>query len=961
MTTTAATFESELTDTVRGEVHTGDVGRGMYASDASHYQIMPRAVVTPLDENDCIDAIRIAARHGVAITPRGGGTSLSGQATGPGLVIDTSRHLNQIITIDPDTHTAIVQPGVVRDQLNAAAAAHGLHFAPDPATTASATLGGMIANNSSGTRSIVYGKTIDHVVSCRVALADGTVIDLDADRWRDRATLGGRAGDVHLAVDAIVTEHRDEITARYPRVMRRVAGYNLEAFVDAAGYTGPIGRRPVGNLTDLIVGSEGTLAYLLEATVRLTPLPKATALCVAHFDNAIDSLRHVPAINAHAPSAVELLDRVVLDEGRTNASTKSLAGFIEGEPDAVLIIEVFGEDESDAVERADAIARALQDADIGYAHPVITDTADQSRVWELRRLGLGLISNVPGPIKGQAFVEDACVPVEHLGDYIAKLSELCESLGVRTSMYAHASVGVIHYRPMLDLHRIDHRELMKKIAERAFEWVLEYGGVFSGEHGDGIVRGGFIERQFGSDLYRAFGQIKAAFDPDNRMNPGKVIATPDMTDPDLLRYGNRYRVAEVNAAFRYEDQDGFARAVEQCNGVGACRKTGAGVMCPSYRATRDEAHSTRGRANALRLAMSGQLGAESTAALASDDLHAALDLCLSCKACKTECPNAVDMSKLKADALQVRHDTHDPSLGDRFVASMPGVARRVSGVLAPLSNAIQSFGPTGSLLRRMVGVDRRRGLPPMARNPMKDRATPEVSPEDADVFLFLDTHARYFEPQIARAAVDLLVGSGLRVATEHVGCCQRPAISRGMLRDARQRAEPMMAKLDAYAKRGVPIVCLEPSCASAIGDDLPDLIADREAGKRIAQQTQLFDRFITDRNLSVTTQASEIVMHGHCHQKALYTTGASRELFESIPGVVFDEIPAGCCGMAGSFGYTHHDLSVAIGEDRLLPAVREATAEGKTIIAAGVSCRHQLRDLLGADVKHPVEILKANP
>lgn len=950
----AATFESELTEALRGEVLTGDVGRGMYASDASHYQIMPRAVVTPLDEADCIEAIRIAARHGVAVTPRGGGTSLSGQATGPGLVIDTSRHLNDIISIDPDTKTAVVQPGVVRDQLNAAAVEHGLHFAPDPATTASATLGGMIANNSSGTRSIVYGKTIDHVVACRVALADASVIELDANRWSERAALGGRAGEIHRAVDAIATEHRDEIIARYPRVMRRVAGYNLDAFVDGAGYTGPIGQRPVGNLTDLIVGSEGTLAFLLEATVRLTPLPKATALCVAHFDDAIESLRHIPAINAHDPSAVELLDRVVLDEGRTNAATKALAGFIEGEPDAVLIIEVFGEDDTEAAERANAIARALKEAGVGYAHPVITDTAGQSRVWELRRLGLGLISNVPGPIKGQAFVEDACVPVEHLGDYIAKLVTLCESLGVRYSMYAHASVGVIHFRPMLDLHRTDHRKLMKTIAERAFECVLEYGGVFSGEHGDGIVRGGFIERQFGPSLYKAFGQIKAVFDPDNRMNPGKVIATPDMTDPDLLRYGSHYRVAEVNAAFRYEGQDGFVGALEQCNGVGACRKTGAGTMCPSYRATRDEAHSTRGRANALRLAMSGQLG---DGALASDDLHAALDLCLSCKACKTECPNAVDMSKLKADALRVRHDSRGVSLGDRFVASMPRVARRVSGLLAPVSNAMQSFGPTGALLRKTFGVDPRRPLPPMSRRPIKYRATPDVSPDDADVFLFLDTHARYFEPQIARAAVDLLVGCGLRVATEHVGCCQRPAISRGLLHDARQRAEPMMAKLDAYASRGVPIVCLEPSCASAIGDDLPDLIGDREAGQRIAEHTQLFDRFIVDRALSLTTQASDIVMHGHCHQKALYTTDASRAIFESIPDVDFKEIPAGCCGMAGSFGYTHHDLSVAIGEDRLLPAVREATAAGKTIVAAGVSCRHQLRDLLGAEVRHPVEIL----
>ena len=702
---------------LRGEVHFDRMSCGLHATDASHYQMMPACVAVPRDEADCIAAVAAAGRSGVPITPRGGATSLSGQTFGPGLVLDVSKYMDQVLEVNVGQRWARVQPGVIRDLLNAQLAPHRLHFAPDPATGNRATVGGMIGNNASGTRSIVYGKTIDHVLSCRVVLADGTVMDLEPagdDQWRRRSEGSTRAAEIYRGVSAIIAANRDEILARYPKVMRHVSGYNLDEFVDGAGYTGPIGGRNLDgprtwNLSNLIVGSEGTLACVLEAKLRLTPLPAATALAIVQFDDELASLRHVPEILAHPVSTVELLDELVIRESLVNATTRRLATFFEGQPKAVLIVEVFGSDAADAQRRIQDVVADLKSKGIGYAWPVRTDKQGQADVWSVRKLGLGLISNVPGPVKGQAFVEDACVPVEVLAEYIERLQGICRELDVPTTMYAHASVGVIHFRPRLDLHLPEHRRKMVEIANRAFELVCQYGGVFAGEHGDGLVRGEFIPRYYGPQLYEAFRQIKGLFDPGNVMNPGKIVDTPSMTSH--LRYGDAYRPEAVPTLFHYREQDGFQRAVEQCNGVGACRKLDAGTMCPSFMATRDEEASTRGRANALRLAMSGQLGDD---ALASDRMKQVLDLCLACKACKSECPNAVDMARLKSEVLQMHHDRHGVPLGYRLIGDMPQMARWLAGPLAHVVNFVARLPGYGWLLEKMAGIDRRRAMPPFA-------------------------------------------------------------------------------------------------------------------------------------------------------------------------------------------------------------------------------------------------------
>ena len=965
-------LHAALAESIRGHVSCDPVIRGIFATDASHYQMAPLAVVTPVDQADVIAAMRVAAELQVPVTPRGGATALSGQTFGRGVVIDVSRHLNQVTEVNVEERWARVEPGVVRDQLNAQLKPHGLHFAPDPATSSRATIGGMIGNNTSGTRSIVYGKTIDHVLACRIALPGGDVLCLDETgpaEWSILASQDDREGEIYRGVEQIVEANRAEILARYPRVMRRVSGYNLDEFVDGAGYTGSIGPRAAinaghrpWNLANLIVGSEGTLGMLLEAKVRLTPLPKATSVCVVHFDQEIASLAAVPLVNEHGPSAVELLDLGMLREARTNAATREMAWWIEGAPATVLLTEFFGDSQSEARDKAEKFAETMRQQKIGFAHPIMLTAKEQFDVWETRKLGLGLISNVRGPVKGLAFVEDACVPVESLAQYIERLQNVCSDLGVESSIYAHASVGVIHFRPALDLHLIDHRQKMKQIADAAFEMVMEYGGVFAGEHGDGQLRGEFVPRQFGPRLYEAFRQVKRLFDPDNLMNPGKIVDAPSMIDPGSLRYGNHYRTPQIPTQFQYRSQDGFRLAVEQCNGVGACRKLGAGTMCPSYMATREEKDSTRGRANALRLAMSGQLGADALAAVGSDGVHDVLELCLSCKACKSECPNAVDMSRMKADALQLRYDQRGTPVSAAFAGRMPDQARRLAGRFAWLPRLIESIPGVRLLMERIVQVDRRRPLPPLAAQTLQQRLkqrNAHLSPASRGrVVLFDDTFANYLEPHVGVAAVDLLEGLGYEVVLAAAGCCQRTRMSKGLLREAKQLGAQTLANLDAYSRQDLPILCLEPSCASALAEDLPDLIDDVELGNRVAGSIEMIDVFLAREGVKLASKHPQLLLHGHCHQKALFGTAAIRELFAAMPDVECEEVDSGCCGMAGSFGYEHYELSRQIGEDRLFPAVRGAAANGATIVACGISCRHQLKDFLQVDAKHWVEVVR---
>lgn len=941
---------SELTALLGDRVSTGELIRGIHATDASHYQIQPQAVVWPKNEHEITAILQAAARYRVPTTVRGAATSLSGQTHGPGLILDLSRHLNQILELNPEEGWARVQPGVIRDQLNAAAAPHGLHFAPDPATSSRATLGGMIGNNSSGTRSVLYGKTSDHLLSCRLALADGRILPLSPTRQSDWDA--SPAAPLLHGLHTILTPRRDLIRAKFPAIMRRVAGYALDAFLDDPATT-------PWNLSRLICGAEGTLGLLTEATVKLVPLPKSTAVVAVHFDDLLASLRAIEPMLAFGPSAIELLDHTVLREARTNASTRDIADFIQGAPRAMQLVEFFGNIETEAAEKARALADTLAAQSIGYAHPVFTDPASQTRAWDVRRLGLGLITNKKGATKGQAFIEDAAIPLPRLPEYIEKMIAKCDEEQVNLVLYAHSSVGVLHARPELDLHNPADIAKMRRIAEYGFNLCVQYGGIWSGEHGDGLVRGEFIRKFFGPEVYQTFREVKALFDPQNLMNPHKIIDPPPMTEHmryQVPGYREKAAAAEARALFHYRAQGGLTLAVEQCNGVGACRKLGSGVMCPSYMATRDEKDSTRARANALRLAITGQLRQGDTdAALASDELQDIMGLCLSCKACKKECPNAVDVSKMKSEVLQRRYDIKGTPAGARIVGTLPAIAHWMCGPHAPLVNFIQNLPLTRRLLERAAGIDARRPLPRFATRSLRSRLGDTRSagtPVRGEVALYIDSYTNAYEPHIGEAAISLLTRCGYRVHPVFAGDSQRARISKGLLRDAKKHGLSVMKSLDEWASNHIPILCLEPSCASALKDDLPDLIDDEDLAARVSGKIHLVDEFLHLDHVPVRAKHPKLMIHGHCHQKALFGVASLKAL---LPDATL--IDAGCCGMAGAFGYEHRDLSLKIAEDRLLPALR-AREPGTAIVASGFSCRHQVHDALGLTPLHIVEALE---
>ena len=661
---------------IKGDVLDDGLSLGMYATDASVYQIKPIVVLAPRDEEDVMQAIKISRDHSVTILPRGGGTSLAGQTVGNSMILDFSKYMNQVLELNEAERWVRVQPGLVRDELNAYLKPYGLHFAPDPATSSRANVGGMIGNNSSGTKSILFGKTVDHILELKIALADGTVMHLketDPEEYQILAKGKNREAEIYRSFKSIISQNKTEIEKQFPKVMRRVGGYNLDEFTATDRW----------NLSKLLCGSEGTLATTLEAKINLTPLPKFKSVCVVHFAEVLEAIEAVEPMLQFQPSAVEILDETVVQLSRQNLTTQRSCHFIQGDPAAIQIVEFYDDDESVVVERANKMVEHLKSLNMGYAYPVFPEGPDYDDVWTIRKKGLGLMLGMKGDKKPLPFIEDAGIPTKVLPEYIDKVLKVCKKHRTKAAMYAHASVGVIHVRPILDLRLAEDIERFKNIASDTFELVKHYGGSWSGEHGDGLVRSSFNERFFGPQLYEAFGQVKKLFDPNNRMNPGKIIHAPPMDQN--LRYGSQYRDQHPETVYHYREDGSFANAVHMCTGVGECRKMLGGTMCPSFKATRQEEHSTRGRANALRLAMSGQLGKKT---LTDDRLMEALDLCLSCKACKSECPSNVDMAKLKSEVLQKRYDEKGIGMRDRMIKHSAGAAKSLSGIFAPVVNAM---------------------------------------------------------------------------------------------------------------------------------------------------------------------------------------------------------------------------------------------------------------------------------
>jgi FAD/FMN-containing dehydrogenase/Fe-S oxidoreductase len=949
-----AALQTALADGVHGEVRFDRLSRAIYSTDASVYQIVPLGVVFPKTVEDIVATVKTCARYGVPLTARGGGTSQAGQCIGAGVVLDCSRYLNRVLEINAAERWVRVEPGCVLDEVNRALQPFALHFPLDISTSDRATIGGMIANNSSGTHSLVYGKTIDHILELRAVLANGATMDLRSlkeDEIEAKCRQNDREGECYRAVRRLAVDNAAEIERRYPRILRRVGGYNLDRFLPGQAF----------NLTNLLVGSEGTLAVTLEAKLHLEPLPRAKALLVIQFAELLEALAATPALLAHRPAAIEVIDKYVLDATRLNSEAARLRDFLVGDPGAILLVEFYGADAEELSARLDALETDIRSNRFGYHHHRAIDAAAQARIWKLRRSSLGLSMAEKGDAKAISFVEDSAVAVEHLHDYIAEFLTLLRRHGTQAGVYAHASVGCLHVRPVIDLKTASGVRAFESIAAEVADLVLKYGGALSGEHGDGLVRSPFQEKMYGSTLYRAFREIKHTFDPANILNPGKIVDAPPLTAN--LRYGPSYVTPDVPTTFDFSADGGMTRAAELCAGVGECRKTRGGTMCPSYQATRDEQHSTRGRANALRLALTGQADLKG---MTDPALHAALDLCLECKACKSECPTNVDMARIKAEFLHQYYRSHGVPWRSRLFGHIAEVSRW-GARLAPLSNWLARSLPVRWLNDKLLGIDARRVPPAFSRRTFRQqfrarrRAEPSRPP---DVLLFPDTFTNYHEPALGLAAVQLLERAGCAVTLEgadELSCCGRPLISNGLLTQAVFHAERNVRALYPWAAEGKPILACEPSCILTLKDDYPALLRGelRRMAETVAAVCLTFEEFLEGRLQFVGTGPRQILVQSHCHQRSLTGTTALLALLRRIAGAEVVDLDAGCCGLAGSFGYEkeHYEVSLQIAEQRLAPLLRQAAADA-AVVAPGFSCRMQIAHCTGRMAVHPALILR---
>jgi FAD/FMN-containing dehydrogenase/Fe-S oxidoreductase len=943
---------AELTKRLEGDVHFDRTSRLLYSTDASMYQIEPIGVVVPRHKGDVQAVIEVANRFNVPVLPRGGGTSLAGQTVGHAIVLDFSKYMQNVLEVNQEELWCRVQPGLVQDELNAHVRPMGLQFGPDTSTSNRATIGGMIGNNSAGAHSLTYGKTLDHVLDLTVLLSDGSEVvlkDLSPESLENKRRADSPEGRIYREVARLAQEHRSEILARYPKIMRRVSGYNLDEFTKSQPF----------NLSRILVGSEGTLGIVVEARMRLVPKPKWTALDVIHFEDDIEALEASQAILETGPYALESTDKMILNLARGNIEQSRKLGFVQGDPDSLLMVEYAG-DTADAVKQQVYQLEELRKARrIGYAASLAFKPEEVKAIWGVRKAGLGLLLGTKGDKKPIAFVEDTAVEPAKLPQFIKRFREIITRHDAIAGYYGHCSVGCMHIRPLINLKQPSEVKKMVSIADEISDLVLEFNGAMSGEHGDGLARSHFNKKLFGPVLYEAFCQVKRAFDPKNLMNPGKIVDSPPMTES--LRISPAYETWQPQTTLDFSGQGGFARAVEMCSGMGECRKKLDGTMCPSYMGTLDEEHSTRGRANALRVVLSGKVPQEN---FTSKRLYEVMDLCLECKACKAECPSNVDMAKLKYEFLDHYHRANGLPLRNRLFGGIERL-NRIGSQFAPLSNWIVGSGLNRWFMEKLTGIDRRRPLPRFAGVTFEDwfaEHQAEGRGDKGEVILFHDTFNNFNTPNVAICATRLLERLGYQVRLVNKRCCGRPMISKGMLGEAKNNAAWNVDQLAGYVENGVPIVGLEPSCLLTLRDEYPEFLRTNDA-KRVSESSFLLEEFLQRQinagqlRLPSSNVNRKVLLHGHCHQKALVGTAPTTAVLKSA-GFDVSEVDSGCCGMAGSFGFEkeHYDLSVKIGNRRLAPAVKAAASDVE-IVAPGISCRQQIEHLTGRKAKHPAEVL----
>jgi FAD/FMN-containing dehydrogenase/Fe-S oxidoreductase len=960
-------LESRLTAEQVGHVRFDTFTRGRYATDASHYQIMPLGVVEPRTMAEAERTLAVCRSEGVPVTPRGGGTSQAGQTVNRSLILDCSRHLNRIVEVDAANRRCVVEPGLVLDELNRALKSAGLWFPVDISTASRATIGGMVGNNSCGARSLRYGNTRENVLSIDAILADGA-----AAHFGRLGEAGVDAPPQSLVRDLLAIAARDaaEIGRRFPQVQRRVGGYNLDALVP--------GRNDI-NLAHLLVGSEGTLAFSRRIELKLSPVLGRRAVGACHFGSFQEAMAAAQHIVELKPIAVELIDRTMLGLARDIAMYQpTIAAFLRGNPEAILFVE-FAEDDDENTRRLTALGALIGDLGIswdksGAKWGGVVDVLDpklQSAIGEVRTAGLNIMMSMKDEGKPISFVEDCAVPLEHLADYTARLTDVFEKNGTRGTWYAHAAVGCLHVRPVLNLRLDKDARAMRAIAEEAFAMVREYKGSHSGEHGDGIVRSEFHETMFGAELVRSFEEVKDRFDPQNLFNPGKIVRAPKFDDRNYFRFGPGYRGLPMTTALDWSAYPGagggFQGAVEMCNNNGACRALKGGVMCPSYRVTRDERDVTRGRANTLRLAVTGQLGPD---ALISDDMAETLELCVSCKACRRECPTGVDMARMKIEVLRARAEKFGLSLHERLVGYLPRYAPYAARH-AWLMNLRDRMPGAAKLSEALAGFSARRSLPKWRADYFSEPDAAGRGAAEREVVLFADTFNRYFERENIDAAIAVLAAAGYSVhfaAPKDGGrplCCGRTFFAVGKVEEGRREAERTLAALTPFIERCVPVIGLEPSCILSFRDEVPALLKS-DTAKQAANGVVLFEEFLAGEaasgnfKLGLSRLRRRALLHGHCHQKSFGAMPAVEAALKLIPGLEVETIESSCCGMAGAFGYHARtiEISQAMAELSLLPAIRKA-GNDDIIVADGTSCRHQIGDGTGREALHVARVLAA--
>ena len=943
----------KLSSAIEGEVRFDAFTRGRYSTDASIYQVEPIGVIVPKSEQDLIAAVQIADEEGIPLLPRGGGTSQCGQTVNTALVVDCSKFLNQVTDYDEASGEVTVQPGIVLDHLNGWLKAKGRLYPIDVSTASRATIGGMTANNSCGARSIHYGIMVDNVRAIDAILADGSQAHF-ADIPGNLTGLEGSARyhDIVQKLRALHDREGSEIEARFPKLKRRVGGYNLET-ISASGH----------NMASLLVGSEGTLAVSKRIRLKTHEVPKHRVMGVCHFPTFREAMASTQHLVTLKPFGVELIDRTMIDLARDIPIFRPIVDrFVQGEPQALLVVEFAGEELDPLLRRLNDLEAMM--GDLGFPNAVVRaeDPAFQAQIGEVRRSGLNIMMSMKEARKPVSFIEDCAVPLEDLADFTSRLTEVFEKNGTTGTWYAHASVGCLHVRPVLDMREECDVKRMRIIAEEAFDMVREYKGSHSGEHGDGIVRSEFHRKMFGDRVVDAFGEVKQLFDPKNIMNPNRIVDPPKMDDRSLFRFKPGYKAVALDTQFDWDAWGGFSGAVEMCNNNGACRKRDPGVMCPSFRATGDEQHLVRGRANTLRLALSGQLGEE---ALTDPAMKETLDLCVGCKGCKRECPTSVDMAKMKTEVLGQYVAKHGLSLKDKLIAHLPRYAEAASR-FSYLANMRDKVPGLAWLSEVTLGFAKERTLPAWNAEPFRGSEVPERAAEGGkEVVLFTDSFNTYFEPENLRAAVKVLDAAGYTIHVldksvegERHLCCGRTYLASGLIEEAKTEMRRLATALQPYAERGIPIVGLEPSCLFTLIDELPSLL--REEAGEVPANAMLFEAFLAREadagrldGLKLKPIAQKALVHGHCHQKAFDQMGPVPKALKLIPGLEVEVIQSSCCGMAGAFGYeaNHYDVSMKMAELSLLPKIQEAEPD-TLIVADGTSCRHQIQDGSGRQAEH---------